>query len=103
MLDKVQLDKILFLDIETVPQVYNFEDLDETTAQLFDHKTRFQQKDGKPVDEIYNERGGILAEFGKIVCISCGFVNITHTGKEIRMKSFYHDDEETLLKQFAHG
>tara|TARA_B100000508_G_scaffold60116_1_gene46744 strand:- start:24683 stop:25402 length:720 start_codon:yes stop_codon:yes gene_type:complete len=101
MLDKVQLDKILFLDIETVPQVYNFEDLDETTAQLFDHKTRFQQKDGKPVDEIYNERGGILAEFGKIVCISCGFVNITHTGKEIRMKSFYHDDEETLLKQFA--
>lgn len=101
MLDKVQLEKILFLDIETVPQVYNFEDLDETTAKLFDHKTRFQQKDGKTVDEIFNERGGILAEFGKIVCISCGFINTTHTGKEIRMKSFYHDDEETLLKQFA--
>lgn len=101
MLEKVQLDKILFLDIETVPQVYHYEELDETTAQLFDHKTRFQQKDGKSVDDIYNERGGILAEFGKIVCISCGFVNTTHTGKEIRMKSFYHDDEETLLKQFA--
>lgn len=101
MLNKVQLEKILFLDIETVPQVYNYEDLDEDTAKLFDQKTRFQQKDGKTVDEIFNERGGILAEFGKIVCISCGFVNITHTGKEIRMKSFYHDDEETLLKQFA--
>ena len=101
MLEKVQLDKILFLDIETVPQVYHFDELDETTAGLFDHKTRFQQKDGKTVDEIYNERGGILAEFGKIVCISCGFVNETHTGKEIRMKSFYHDDEETLLKQFS--
>lgn len=101
MLEKVQLDKILFLDIETVPQVYRFEELDETTAGLFDHKTRFQQKDDKTVEEIYNERGGILAEFGKIVCISCGFVNQTHTGKEIRMKSFYHDDEETLLKQFS--
>lgn len=101
MLEKVQLDKILFLDIETVPQVYRYEELDETTAQLFGHKTRFQQKDGKTVDEIYDERGGILAEFGKIACISCGFVNATHTGKEIRMKSFYHDDEETLLKQFA--
>lgn len=101
MLEKVQLDKILFLDIETVPQVYHFEELDETTADLFDHKTRFQQKDGKTVEELYNERGGILAEFGKIVCISCGFVNQTHTGKEIRMKSFYHDDEETLLKQFS--
>lgn len=101
MLEKVQLDKILFLDIETVPQVYHFEELDDTTADLFDHKTRFQQKDGKTVEELYNERGGILAEFGKIVCISCGFVNQTPTGKEIRMKSFYHDDEETLLKQFS--
>lgn len=101
MLEKVQLEKILFLDIETVPQVYHFEELDETTAQLFDHKTRFQQKEGKSVEDIYNERGGILAEFGKIVCISCGFVHHTNTGKEIRMKSFYHDDEETLLKQFA--
>jgi len=101
MLEKIQLEKILFLDIETVPQIYNFEDLDDTTAELFSHKTRFQQKDGKEVSEIYSERAGILAEFGKIVCISCGFVRSTATGKEIRMKSFYHDDEETLLKQFS--
>ncbi|RFC53292.1 3'-5' exonuclease [Brumimicrobium aurantiacum] len=105
MLEKVQLEKILFLDIETVPQVYDFKNLDETTAGLFNQKTRFQQKDGKTVDEIYGERGGILAEFGKIVCISVGFVTEPKsgvvTGKKIRMKSFYHDDEETLLKQFA--
>ncbi|MDX1651513.1 MAG: 3'-5' exonuclease [Brumimicrobium sp.] len=101
MLEKIQLDKVLFLDIETVPQIYNYADLDETTAGLFNHKTRFQQKDGKSVNEVYNETAGILAEFGKIVCISCGFVRNTTTGKEIRLKSFYHDDEETLLKQFA--
>lgn len=101
MLKKVQIEKILFLDIETVPQTYNWKDLDEATASLFDHKTRFQQKDGKEVSEIYNERAGILAEFGKIVCISCGFVRETSTGKEIRMKSYYHDDEETLLRQFS--
>ncbi|PKR81170.1 3'-5' exonuclease [Brumimicrobium salinarum] len=101
MLEKIDLKKILFLDIETVPQTYDFNDLDETTAELFNQKTRFQQKDGTSVDEIYEQRAGILAEFGKIVCISVGFVNETNTGKEIRMKSFYHDDEETLLKQFA--
>src|SRR5690554_3876814 len=93
MLDKVNLEKTLFLDIETVPQVYDFKDLDETTAELFNQKTRFQQKDGKTVDEIYGERGGILAEFGKIVCISVGYIHQTNTGKEIRLKSFYHDDE----------
>jgi len=101
MLDKINLEKILFLDIETVPQAYDFKDLDETTAELFNHKTRFQQKDGKTAEEIYGERGGILAEFGKIVCISVGYIHQTNTGKEIRLKSFYHDDEETLLRQFT--
>lgn len=101
MLQKINLDKVLFLDIETVPQTYLWEDVDETTATLFEHKTRFQQKDGKEVADIYNERAGILAEFGKIVCISCGFVRETRTGREIRLTSFAHDDEETLLKQFT--
>ncbi|MCC5924160.1 MAG: 3'-5' exonuclease [Crocinitomicaceae bacterium] len=101
MLQKINLDKVLFLDIETVPQTYLWEEVDQTTAALFEHKTRFQQKDGKAIEEIYQERAGILAEFGKIVCISCGFVRETRTGREIRLTSFAHDDEETLLKKFA--
>ena len=40
----------------------------------------------------------VLAEFGKIICISCGFEN----GKEFRIKSFYGDDESILLEEFAH-
>lgn len=100
MLKKVQLDKVLFLDIETVPQVYQFHDLEEKPKELFELKTRFMQNELKSFEEIYNERGGIYAEFGKIVCISVGFVHETGHGKQIRMKSFYHEDEETLLKQF---
>lgn len=100
MLKKVQLDKVLFLDIETVPQVYQFQDLDEKPKELFEMKTRFMQNDEKSFETLYNERGGIYAEFGKIVCISVGFVHETSQGKQLRMKSFYHDDEETLLKQF---
>ncbi|MBL4861652.1 MAG: 3'-5' exonuclease [Crocinitomicaceae bacterium] len=100
MLEKVQLDKVLFLDIETVPQVYEFENLEDKSRELFQAKTRYQQNDEKSFSQLYDERGGIFAEFGKIVCISVGFVNTTSTGKKIRMKSFYHDDEETLLKQF---
>ena len=100
MLKKVQLDKVLFLDIETVPQVYQFQDLDEKPKELFEMKTRFMQNDEKSFESLYNERGGIYAEFGKIVCISVGFVHETTHGKQLRMKSFYHDDEETLLKQF---
>lgn len=101
MLQKINLEKVLFLDIETVPAVYEFNQLDEKTKSLFEAKTRFMQKDDVTFDELYDNRAGIYAEFGKIVCISVGFVNTTNTGKQIRMKSFYHEDEATLLKQFS--
>jgi DNA polymerase elongation subunit (family B) len=100
MLEKVQLDKVLFLDIETVPQVYQFNTLDEKSKELFEAKTRFMQKEDKQFEQLYDERASIYAEFGKIVCISVGIVSETRTGKQMRLKSFYHDDEETLLKQF---
>ena len=72
-LRKISIEKILFLDIETVPQVYNFSELDEKTAELYTLKTKFLQKDGATPEEVY-ERAGFYAEFGKIVCISCGIV-----------------------------
>jgi len=100
MLEKVQMEKVLFLDIETVPQVYDYADVEEKSRELFQAKTKWMQKDEKTFDQIYDERAGIFAEFGKIVCISVGYVNSTSTGNQIRMKSFYHDDEETLLLQF---
>lgn len=100
MLEKISLEKVLFLDIETVPQTYQYLDLDKEGKHLFEMKTRFMQNEEKSYEQLYNDRGGIYAEFGKIVCISVGFVRDSSTGKQIRMKSYYHDDEETLLKQF---
>lgn len=100
MLEKLKLEKVLFLDIETAPQVYRFDEMDNKGKELFEAKTRFMQNDEKTVESIYDDRAGIYAEFGKIVCISVGFVNSSSTGKQIRLKSFYHEDEETLLRQF---
>lgn len=101
-LKKLQLERILFLDIETVPAVYEFSDLDEDTAKHYLTKNRFIiERDNLTPEQAY-ERAGIMAEFGKIVCISCGLVKDRITGgKEIRLKSFANDDEETLLREFA--
>ena len=97
---QLQFEKILFLDIETVPQAYQFEQLDDKSRALFEAKNRFQISPEKSIEQIFDERGGILAEFGKIVCISVGMLHEGSQGKSIRLKSFYHEDEETLLKQF---
>ncbi len=101
MLDLSQLDKILFLDIETVPEVYHYTDLEEETTKLFDSKNARYLTENKTKEDVYNEKAGIYAEFGKIVCISVGFVHHSATGRSIRMTSFAHDDEETLLRQFV--
>lgn len=100
-LRKTDLEKILFLDIETVPGVWKFSDLDEKSADLYLSKNKFiQERDKLSNEEIY-EKAGVFAEFGKIVCISCGIVADKSTGKEIRLKSFYGDDEKQLLLDFA--
>ena len=99
-LQKVNIEKILFLDIETVPEVYRFSDLDAPTAALFDAKTKFLQRDGQTAAEVY-DKAGIYAEFGKIICISCGIVADKPHGKEIRLKSFAGDDERQVLLDFA--
>jgi len=99
-LQKVNIEKVLFLDIETVPEVYKFSELDTTTAGLYDAKTKWQQKDGATVEDTY-EKAGVYAEFAKIICISCGIVADKPHGKEIRLKSFSGDDERQVLLDFA--
>lgn len=100
MLEKINLEKVLFLDIETVPQFPDFSDVPEHLQQLWEKKAAFLKKEEEQTAADLYERAGIYAEFGKIVCISVGFVRNTRTGKQLRLKSFYHDDEATLLKQF---
>ena len=95
-----QVENILFLDIETVPQTYSYKDIDSKIKELFDAKVRFRLNDENTYEELYERNAAIFAEFGKIVCISVGFVRENNMERSIRLKSFYHDDEKTLLIQF---
>jgi len=99
MLENIDLQQILVLDIETVPQYPTFKELPADYQELWDLKTRFQRRDGETAAEFYF-RGGILAEFGKIICISVGiFSNKTET-LTLRVKSFYGDEEKELIQSF---
>lgn len=96
------LSKILFLDIETVPQHPRWEDLDARSAQLFSDKIRFEQeRSGKAAMELYGERGGILAEFGKVVCIGVGSMRGTGSDTALRVSSYHGDDEREVLTRFV--
>ncbi len=98
MLEKIRLEKILFLDIETVAQQPNFNSVDERLRKFWEQKAKYIAADETP-EEAYS-RAGIYAEFGKIVCISVGFITYEGSEKNLRLKSFYGDDEKLLVEEF---
>ena len=98
MISKLNLENILFLDIETVPETEKFSDLDTTKQDLWDAKSRYQRKEEFSAEEFY-DRAGIWAEFGKIICISVGYFKMEGDIRTFRVTSFY-GDEPKILKDF---
>jgi len=109
MLDHVNLGAVLFLDIETVSEQPNYDGLDDNFKKLWKLKCRgILKKYDEPITEeeaaeAYMDKAGIYAEFGKIVCISVGFLVKGSDKKEwnIRLKSFEDRDEKKLLIKFS--
>jgi len=73
MLTKHLTNKIIFLNVETVPQYAKFEDLPSAT------KAVFLKKFGQEIllketltgaEDVFQEKAGLTSEFGKIACIS---------------------------------
>jgi len=102
------LTKIMFLDIETVPLKAAFNELPDDLAYLWKEKFAtlqkyLSEKHGEDItpEEAFGSNGGIYAEFGKIVCISVGFIYYRNNDMFFRTKSFAGDDETLILQQFA--
>src|SRR6187402_2431619 len=96
------LHNILFLDIETVPQYASFDLLPEDAKPYWIKKAE-QMKRDKELDtpEVLYPKAGIYAEFGKIVCISCGVISGNGAEKKLTIKSFCCDDEKVILLDFC--
>lgn len=97
MLKKIPSHKVLFLDIETVPQAADWNELNPDWQNLWAKKVEKQISENESAEEFYGKRAGILAEFGKIICISCGIIVDEN---KLRLKSFYGDNEVDILLGF---
>jgi len=103
MLEHINIESVLFLDIETVPMSRRYDDLPEAFRRLWDKKSETLSKferngtDSVKTPAEWYERAGIYAEFGRIICISTGVLR----GGTLWIKSFYGDHEKDLLNDFA--
>jgi hypothetical protein len=100
MLDNIKLDRILFLDIETVPASAQYQKLSDEFKEFWDKKSIPFRKEDQNAEEVY-QRAGIYAEFGKIICISFGMINYRDKTRNLRIKSIYNDDEKLILLEFS--
>lgn len=94
------LKNTLFIDIETVPQVYQYSDLDLDTKDLWDEKCRYMLNENETTETLY-VKSGFYAEFSKVACISVGYVEIINNESTIRIGSFYGENEKEILTEFT--
>jgi 3'-5' exonuclease len=96
------LQNILFLDIETASQHESFDALPDAWRELWTAKAQglMRHYTSETIESLYN-RAGIYAEFGKIICISCGYISGQGHEKKLVLKSLYCEDEKELLRQFC--
>ncbi len=92
---------LLIIDIETVPQYPHYNHLSALWKDLWFHKISKTMPENIIPEESYSQRAGILAEFGKVICISTGYFT-RNQNKEInlRLKSIYGHNEKILLQSF---
>jgi DNA polymerase elongation subunit (family B) len=94
-----ELRDILFIDIETVASTDDYSSVSERMKNQWSRKANFFKRDSGLTDEdLFHERAGIYAEFGKIVCVAVGRY-IDHESGELglRTKVYCNHDETALL------
>lgn len=105
MIESIDIANILFLDLECVSAHASYDEMDETFQELWAIKSKSllkREPTGEEVEQLYPEKAAIYAEFGKIVCISVGIVvRDADQSLKVRLKSFAHQDERQLLKDFC--
>ena len=97
-----QLRNILFIDIETVSQKNDYNNLSPRLQPLWDKKASYLKNDeGLSSEEMYFKRAGIYAEFGKVICIGFGAIYFNEDEEPcFRVKSISGNDEAEVLLQF---
>ncbi len=93
-MNKPDIENILFLDIETVPLIYKYSDLNDTLRNLWDRRWQYN-REISPEDQY--SKAGIYAEFAKVVCIGLGYY---HNDK-FRVTTIASENEMEILQRFS--
>lgn len=100
MLEQLKIQELLFLDIETVPRWKSYSVMSDYEQELWEEKRGRNREEGITPEDHYFNNAGIFAEFGKIICISAGYLQKDGLFEGFYGRSFAGDDEKRLLRDF---
>jgi len=98
-----KLNDILFLDLETISGAENLDALSPRMQEEWHKKSQhIQPQEESSPEDLYFEKAGIYAEFGKIICIGVGYFTYRKEDDllQYRTKSFYGETEHHTLWEF---
>ena len=97
-------NKLLFFDVETCGSYSSIEELEDKNLILYNlwvkmgesyFRRHYPEDERMSSGELYKKYSGLLPEFGRVVCVSAGFIN----GGERKIQSFYKGSEMDILKE----
>ena len=104
LIQKKTLKNVLFIDIETAAESRSLLELSEIKQKLWIHKSkqfltdRTNTVDKEFAEEMYLQKAGLYAEFGKIICVTIGYLSKERRKEYVlRVKSFT-GEEDAILK-----
>ena len=99
------LNKLLFIDIETVGVSSTYEKFKSDYPELHSvfikntdwfFKRFLEDNSSTSLDKMFESRAALVPEFAKIICVSAGVVD---KDGELKKMSYFNSDEKTLLEE----
>lgn len=109
MFTSADLQDFIIFDIETVSEYKSLDDLlkhNPGKAELWSKRCEWLRKkfdENKELtdEQLYVEKAALQPEFGKIICISIGKMELSGDNTRISIKSYDDSSEKELLRQFV--
>lgn len=97
------MNDALFIDIETVPSHPGFGSLDPEWQSLWIGKLSKTMPENLSAEDTYQEKAGIMAEFGRVVCIACGYFSEDKNARRtlFKVRAVAGEDEKALLTEWV--
>lgn len=98
-----RLRNLLFINVETVSAYPDLSQAPEMVQHLWARKGRHHHiEDTEELADFFENKAGLYAEFGRVVCIGMGYFTLSAEGMlQLRCKTLAGKDELSVLEAFA--